>query len=75
MRRSHRPNASGKSNVLKALELMRTAVLRSMAWRGMAVEPVRRVPFLLDTTSPTRPSEFEAEIVAGGVRYGYGFSI
>lgn len=68
-------NASGKSNVLKALELMRTAVLRSMAWRGMDFEPVRRVPFLLDTTSPTQPSEFEAEIVTDGVRYEYGFSI
>lgn len=67
-------NASGKSNVLAALNMMRNAVLGSVTWASKP-DPVRRVPFLLDESSTGRPSVFGVEIAIDGVRYRYGFGI
>lgn len=68
-------NASGKTNVLAALRLMRAAVLGSVGWFS-ELKPVRRVAFALDPESTEEPSFSEVDIVlSDGVRYTYGFEI
>ena len=63
-------NASGKTNLLKALETMQRIVLRSA--KELDVLPV--TPFRFDLASATQPTTFELQCLAGGVRYHYGFS-
>ena len=66
-------NASGKSNLLKALQSMRGVVVESTVvplGQTFAVQPFR-----LDTESEKQPIEFEVTFVMGGVRYQYGFSM
>lgn len=68
-------NASGKSNLLEALSLMRGAVLGSLGWLSEP-NPVRRIPFALDPTFAQKPSFYEINMVLqDGVRYTYGFEI
>jgi len=65
-------NASGKSNLVRAIKVMKTIVIGSAKeQRGDAI-PV--VPFMLDSQTEKLPSEFEVIFVADGVRYQYGFS-
>lgn len=67
-------NASGKSNVLKALDFMRQAVKQSYTeWAAKGDIPV--TPFALDARSGDEPSLFEASFEQGGVRYQYGFRL
>ncbi|MFI6575467.1 ATP/GTP-binding protein [Nocardiopsis sp. NPDC050513] len=66
-------NASGKSNVLDALALMRDTV----RWSFRGNEPgggMRRHPFGLDSRSRQEPSTFVVDLVLDGVRYTYGFA-
>lgn len=67
-------NASGKSNVVKALQYMRGVVLESAAivtpGQTFAVQPFR-----LDKESATEPTAFEVTFTIGEVRYQYGFSM
>lgn len=65
-------NASGKSNVLNALDFMCRAVMFS-ATRWGADEAFPYAPFSLDSTSCARPSAYEVDLVVEGVRYTYGF--
>ncbi|WP_305908037.1 AAA family ATPase [Methylomarinum sp. Ch1-1] len=67
------PNASGKSNFLRALQTMKRIVLESAAsqQRGDLL-PV--TPFRLSSDTCQAPSEFEVTFVVNGVRYQYGFS-
>ena len=67
------PNASGKSNLVHALRVMRRMVLRSVE-EGQKGKPIPVIPFRLDATSRNRPSEFEVVFVSRGVRYQYGFA-
>jgi putative AbiEii toxin of type IV toxin-antitoxin system len=68
-------NASGKSNLLTALDLMRDTVLDSLGWLSEP-KPVRRIAFALDPNSNRKPSFYEIEmILRDGVRYTYGFEI
>lgn len=67
-------NASGKSNVLRALDDMRRAVLQSFRGWSPTGGTVRR-PFRLDPTSRNKPSRFEVDLVLAGVRWEYGFII
>lgn len=68
-------NASGKSSVIAALNLMRGAVVGSLGWLSEP-SPVRRIAFALDPDFATRPSLCEIDmILADGVRYTYGFEI
>ncbi len=67
-------NASGKTNVLKAMDDMRALVLHSFRM-GSPTGGVPRRPFLLDRTSKTRPSRFEVDIVLREVRHEYGFVV
>ncbi|WP_298369150.1 ATP-binding protein [Azospirillum sp.] len=63
-------NASGKSNMLKALEFLKRGVLFShVEWsRG-----IDRQPFRLDAAWRDEPSSFEVDFLLGGTRYHYGF--
>lgn len=67
-------NASGKSNLIKAMSVMQEIVLTSASKLQRGDElPV--TPFLFDELSITQPTEFEIFFIAGAVRYQYGFSL
>lgn len=66
-------NASGKSNLIKALGFMRDTILESADYK-----PGRKLglaPFLLDSRSSHQPSMFEVTFYHEGVRYQYGFEV
>ena len=67
-------NASGKSNLIKALQYMRGVVTES----ATAIAPGQIFgvqPFRLDSDSANQPSEFEVTFLLDGVRYQYGFAM
>jgi hypothetical protein len=67
-------NASGKSNLIKALQYMRGVVMES----ATAIQPGQAFavqPFRLDADSTNEPSEFEITFLLDGVRYQYGFAM
>lgn len=67
-------NASGKSNLIKALQYMRGVVLESAALQpGQTFD--RLQPFKLDADSGDQPTEFEVTFILDGVRYQYGFAM
>lgn len=67
-------NASGKSNLIKALQYMRGVVLESAALQpGQTFD--RLQPFRLDATSASLPTEFEVTFILDSVRYQYGFAM
>lgn len=68
------PNASGKSNVLDALDWTGKAVHRSFA-RWTPDQGIPRRPFSLRPDARTYPSTYEIDFVVGGVRYTYGFEV
>lgn len=67
-------NASGKSNLVRAIGFMRGFVLNSPQGTrpsgGIEVEPFR-----LSTASASQPSHFEIVFIAEGRRYRYGFEV
>ncbi|MEV6348218.1 ATP-binding protein [Actinoplanes sp. NPDC051851] len=68
------PNASGKSNLIKAMSFGRNAVIEShQHW--LPEDPIPRWPFRLDDESRDAPSEFVFEFIHHQVRYEYGFSL
>jgi uncharacterized protein len=67
-------NASGKTNVIKALQYMAGAVQNSQRiWSPEGAIP--REPFLLDPQSKGDPSAFEVDLLLQGVRFNYGFTL
>jgi len=67
-------NASGKTNLLKAIHFMRNYVTLS----ATTIKPGQDtavIPFLLDKEMSKQPSEFEVVFGYDGVRYQYGFSL
>lgn len=64
-------NASGKSNVLRAMHDMRMMVLQSFRQAPTAGLPQQ--PFRLEDRHATRPTRFEIELVLQGIRHQYGF--
>ncbi len=67
-------NASGKSNLIKALQYMRGVVTES----ATSIQPGQSFgvqPFRLDADSANQPSEFEVTFLLAGVRYQYGFAM
>ncbi|MFZ4099601.1 MAG: AAA family ATPase [Chlamydiia bacterium] len=67
-------NASGKSNLIKALQYMRGVVAES----ATIIQPGQAFsvqPFRLDSSSPLQPTEFEITFLLDGVRYQYGFAL
>jgi hypothetical protein len=67
-------NASGKTNVIKALQYMAGAVQHSQrTWSPGG--PIPREPFLLDPQSKSDPSSFDVDLLIDGVRFNYGFTL
>lgn len=66
-------NASGKSNLLRALGFMRSLILDSVG--SSPFEPVPRDPFRFDPMSALGSSLFEIEFATRGQRYVYGFEL
>lgn len=78
------PNASGKSNLIDAMDFMCFKVLTHLMTLDTHDEEVinrlRRMylnctPFRLSEAASNTPSEFELSFWAKGVRYQYGFAI
>jgi len=67
-------NATGKSNLLKALAFICGGIQKSQT-SGKAEGGVPREYFLLDKTSQDEPSLFDCDFLLNGVRYHYGFSV
>ncbi|EJI86926.1 RloA protein [Alishewanella aestuarii B11] len=67
------PNASGKSNFLRALQTMKHVVLESATSRQRG-DRLPVTPFRLSPETRQAPSEFEVTFLVEGVRYQYGFS-
>lgn len=65
------PNASGKSNLIKAIYVMKDVVLRSASTSPGEILPIE--PFLLDDKSRNKPSLFEVTFYERHIRYQYGF--
>jgi uncharacterized protein len=67
-------NASGKSNLLRAMNDMRRLVLTS--FRGNTPDgPVETHPFILGEDEGRAPTSFEVELVLDGIRHDYGFVV
>lgn len=66
-------NASGKSNALKALDVIQTEVLNSYQGRKKGQQIQRRC-FLLDKDSINQPTHLDCDFVIDGIRYQYGFT-
>jgi hypothetical protein len=67
-------NASGKTNVVKAMDDMRAHVLHSFRG-GSPTGGISRRPYLLEPDGTSKPSRFEVDLVLGGICYQYGFVI
>lgn len=66
-------NASGKSNLVKALEYMKNVILTSSNPLNPLVQ--NNTPFAFMNTSKDESTLFEIEIVANDIFYDYGFEI
>ncbi len=66
-------NASGKTNVLRAIQFLWEAVV--LSHRAWGPDGVPRAPFLNDEDSSRASSEFEIDFLTNGVRYRYGFRV
>lgn len=68
------PNASGKSNLVKALRFMQDFIVTS-AKKGQEGDEIDVSVFAFDDSSNDLPSEFEVIFTDGDVRYHYGFAV
>ncbi len=66
-------NASGKSNLIRAMQLMRGIVVESANLKPDQQFNVQ--PFRLDPETDKQPTEFELTFFLRGVRYQYGFAL
>lgn len=66
-------NSSGKSNLIKAMSIMRRIVMTSAEKTSASKFEV--IPFLLNTKTENAPSFFEVVFLLGEIRYRYGFEI
>lgn len=65
-------NASGKTNLIKALIFMR-ALVEESATRIQLGQKLNIQPFFLDPATSNEPSEFEMTFLENNIRYQYGF--
>lgn len=66
------PNASGKSNVIKALQFMQAKVLNNVPLSNLGYSDPS---FRLTEETSEQPTKFEVSLLLDGVCYQYGFSI
>ena len=64
-------NASGKTNLFKALAIISSMIKGSNFMVPNALLPI--IPFKLDEKTINEPSEFEIKFLANNIRYLYGF--
>jgi uncharacterized protein len=67
-------NASGKTNLLRAMNDMRRIVVGSFR-SGDRSSHIQRNAFRLDPDFAHAPSKFEIDLILNGVRYEYGFIV
>lgn len=67
------PNASGKTNLIRAIEFMRWVVAESVRLQPGIKFPLQ--PFKLDSAKTNEPTEFEITFLVDGIRYQYGFEL
>lgn len=67
-------NASGKSNLLKAVAFMRRFVFESSK-ESQATEPITVDPFKLSTEHENKPSLFEMTFLCNQKKFRYGFEV
>lgn len=65
-------NASGKTNLLKAVGFLRGAVLHSHV-QSQRDSKIPRRPFLLGGANEKKPTTIEIDFVYDGTRYNFGF--
>ena len=68
------PNASGKSNLLKAIQVLKNLVINS-ASRMQTGDKLPIEPFRLNSESAKKPSSFEVIFIHDDIRYEYGVSL
>lgn len=66
------PNASGKSNLIKALRFLETMVLRSA--QAEVDELIDVVPFRLNKTTASEDTTLSVDFIENRIRFSYGFS-
>ncbi|MCK5059428.1 MAG: ATP-binding protein [Candidatus Aminicenantes bacterium] len=67
-------NASGKSNLIKAIDFMRDFILSSS--KESSTDKIRKVEeFRLSTETDKAPSTFEVTFQLDNIRYRYGFQV
>lgn len=67
------PNAAGKTNLLRAVQFVKTMVATSASKSAMSSSLYD--PFKLSRATRNAPSEFQVTFAQDGTRYEYGFSI
>lgn len=67
-------NASGKTNLIKAIHFMRMFV-RNSAREAQVEDPISVEPFCLNPNTLHQPSIFEVVFLLDGVQHRYGFSV
>ena len=67
-------NASGKSNILKAMGFFKWFSVNS-AKETQVDENIDVTPFKLSTETENLPSSFEASFLVDGIKYRYGFDV
>ena len=65
-------NASGKSNILKAINFFILMIINSGNHKPS--ENINFFPFLLDNDCQQKPTEFEINFIIDNIKYNYGFS-
>ena len=68
------PNASGKSNLLKAIQVLKNLVITS-ASRMQIRDKLPVEPFKLNSETAKKPSSFEVIFIHEKIRYEYGVSL
>ena len=67
-------NASGKTNILRAIKYMQLAVMLSFDQNRLKVI-ANNEPFALEDDSDKKPTIFEVEFVQNNIYYRYGFRL
>ncbi len=66
-------NASGKSNLIKAMNFMSGFIQSST--NHLPDRPIETKPFKMDASCLDKPSEFDIRFIVDGTIYNYGFSV
>ena len=67
-------NASGKSNLVRAMDFMRSFIITSSK-DSQQGEKIATEPFALNDDTINQPTEFEITFLAEGKQYRYGFEV